>query len=540
MKRLLGALCLGLLTISCAQAQQKVKRILLIPVDSRPAVTQFPEMIGDLAGVEVVTPPSHLLGEFLQPGNPSGILNWLKSTGIEQYDAVVASADMIAYGGLIASRVDRSSYNLAMIRLRDFWKIRKTDHHVPFYVFTAQMRIAPTATDESVAYRRDLYYWAVTDAKYRLNGDPTTKYSRDQYAKSLPEGVLDRYVQTRQRNVEIQLELLKMTYHGAFTHLTIGQDDTAPIGPHSFEGKTLADRAAELKISDRVQFCSGIDQIANLLVSRSILNAYNFSPDIDLRYADTDGANKVAAYESKTIGESLYDQITTSGGNVKHAPELSDYTIFVNTPDSSPRAYDDFIQDLQAKADSGAPIAVADVDLGWTGTATSELYLAITTEKRAPKLLSYAGWNTAGNSMGTTIPAANLYFLGRQAKLPTLHREVALRKFLLHRLVNDYYYHRHVRPEAYELIEKLNNGKRDEVYGDALMQATALVRKDMRKYLDDVFDNQFLGRAFEADGKTYRITSLENVEISLPWPRAFEVYINFDLTAKEVEGRANQ
>jgi hypothetical protein len=102
------------------------QRILLIPVDDRPAVTQFPQMIGAMAGATIETPPRELIGRFTQPGKPEAIMAWMGSQNLKDYDAVVVSMDMIAYGGLIASRVERTSYNLAIQRIRQFWALRRT------------------------------------------------------------------------------------------------------------------------------------------------------------------------------------------------------------------------------------------------------------------------------------------------------------------------------------------------------------------------------------------------------------------------------
>ncbi|HXH60038.1 MAG TPA: DUF4127 family protein, partial [Fimbriimonadaceae bacterium] len=117
------------------------KRILLVPIDDRPATTQFAQMIADMAGVQVDLPPDNILGKFLQPGWPESIMQWMDATGVKQYDAVVLSTDMVAYGGLIASRTDRSSYNLAMKRLQHLERIRKTAPNTKFYAFSAIMRL---------------------------------------------------------------------------------------------------------------------------------------------------------------------------------------------------------------------------------------------------------------------------------------------------------------------------------------------------------------------------------------------------------------
>ncbi|ARU41280.1 hypothetical protein CCB80_09085 [Armatimonadetes bacterium Uphvl-Ar1] len=210
-------------------AQTPTRKILLIPVDDRPAVHHFAAMIGDIAGVDVVTPPLPFLGKFKQPGSPPSILDWLSKQNLSEYESVVVSADMIAYGGLIASRTDRSSETLAKSRLRELWRIRKTNFKTPFYVFSTLTRIAPTAVAENRTWRQDLYYWAIAREQAKLYNDPEAKRKTATLATKIPPAELTRYDSIRSRNVNIQIELLKMTFHGAFNHLTLGQDDAAPL-----------------------------------------------------------------------------------------------------------------------------------------------------------------------------------------------------------------------------------------------------------------------------------------------------------------------
>lgn len=511
------------------------KRFLLVPVDDRPAVSQFAKMIGAMAGVEIDTPPSNLLGQFLQPGSPSGILNWLNNQDLTQYDAIIVNTDMIAYGGLIASRVDRSSYSLASSRLRELWRIRKKTHDTPWYAFSALMRIAPTATDESLSYRTDLYYWAIAKEKYRLEGREETYKAINRFEAKIPKDILTRYVATRQRNVDIQKDLVKMVYHGCFNQLVLGQDDAAPVGPNVPETAQIKAEISRLKVSEKVRFCAGIDQISNNLVSRVLSDLTSFQPTIRVTYTEDDGRRKIAAYETSPIEQSLREQIVNSGGRLERPGDKYDYTLYVNTPDPAPGAFESFLTNLKLEADQGFPIAVADTNLGWTGTADPELFEALSDNHRAPKLLSYAGWNTAGNTMGTTIPAANAYLLARHAGVDPYQREVAVRTFILHRLVNDYYYHRYVRPDAYKLIEKLQKGRRDQVKPEFYPQVNEFVSKAMLAYLRQTFSEQIQGRPFTANGITYRAVDLKNVTAKLPWPRAYEVFLDFELDVQPAD-----
>ncbi|MBS1713459.1 MAG: DUF4127 family protein [Armatimonadetes bacterium] len=523
--------------VCSAHAGLSIKRVLLIPVDDRPATTQFAQMIGHLAGVEVVTPPDELLGHFVQPGKPEAITKWLAET-LPSCDALVVNTDMIAYGGLIASRTDRTSYTLAIKRLRDFWQVRKQNPGIKVYGFSAMMRLAPTATRQNAAWRNQLARFV--DVKERLKSTDTAplRSTAANLKKQIPVGEIDRYYAVRDRDHRVQQELMRMTRLGAFDFFALGQDDAKPVGPHVPESKKLIELSKSLEIADRIIHAAGIDQLSNVLLSRALMRSETWTPKIRVVYADEAGRQKIAFYESETLDNSLRDQIIGSGADFAKPGESFDYSLYVNTPDPKAFALDAFLRSMKTEVDQGMPVAIADVNLGSSGTADPRLYDALTAEGRSSRVLAYAGWNTAGNTMGTTIPAANVYMLARRAGADPLQREVALRAFILHRLVNDFEYHKFVRPEAYAMIDKLPNASREETYGPALAKVDALVKTDLGNRLQNRFKEQLQGTRFFAGAKQYEVTSIRDVEIRLPWPRAYEVKLDFSIEVEPLSAAA--
>ena len=53
--------------------------ITLLPIDDRPAVGQFAQMIGAVADHKVTMPTREMLGRFTQPGDTARLEQWLKS-----------------------------------------------------------------------------------------------------------------------------------------------------------------------------------------------------------------------------------------------------------------------------------------------------------------------------------------------------------------------------------------------------------------------------------------------------------------------------
>jgi hypothetical protein len=510
------------------------ERILLVPLDSRPAAGQFAQMIASMANVEVRMPEYSTLGRFTVPGSPGSVLAWLEHQDFRDVKAVVVSADMICYGGLIASRTGEISKQQALDRLNKLAQIRAKHPEVKFYVFAAIRRLTPTATKKTAAWRIQLGRFEELRSRFKIEKEPHLYAEMKAQLPFIPPVEIRRYEQTRERNLEVSAELIRMVARDQFDYLAFGQDDARQFGPHVWETQRLKEIAQEKEVDGRVYFCEGIDQHANVLLSRALLKQNDWKPRIKVVYSDDLGRKRYATFESKTIEQSLNDQIEASGAQVVDSDGGYDYALYVNTPGRRPQQFQDFIQGLGNEIEQGLPLAVADINLAKDGTADPELFTYLCQDERMVKILAFAGWNTAGNSMGTAIPAANIYLLSRRVNGDPLERELARREFLLHRFVNDYAFHKFVRPQAYSMIDSSPTATREETYGQTFKAVDHFVREDVQKYLDHYWHEEFEGKRFFAGTKQYELTGISDVRIFLPWPRAYEVRLEFRLHAQPV------
>jgi hypothetical protein len=246
-------------------------------------------------------------------------------------------------------------------------------------------------------------------------------------------------------------------------------------------------------------------------------------------YSDPVGKYKYASFESKPVEQSLRDQLIASGARPADANGEYDYTLYVNTPGRRKEPFKNWLSELTGELDQGLPVAVADINLGRDGTADSELFDTLADQGRIMKLLAFAGWNTAGNTMGTAVPAANLYLLARKVNVDPIVREVAQREFLLHRFVDDYAFHKYTRPVAYSMILSPNH---DEVYGIDFSDLNDFVQRDVEKHVDRLFQNGFYNQRFYVGSEPYVFTGIRDVKVWLPWPRAYEMRLELHLEAR--------
>jgi uncharacterized protein DUF4127 len=301
------------IVLACAAAQSPADRVLLVPIDSRPAAGQFAQMIGKMACAQVQVPPEEDLGRFTQPGNPDKVLDWLANADYEGVSSVVVSSDMIAYGGLIASRAFDTPTAVALARLRRLETIRKAHPDIPFYAFASIMRLAPTATQKSAAWRASLARYAELTDRYSKTKLPADFESLKHLIKMIPPGEIERYEHTRQRNHMLNGELIRMAARGSLDYVTLGQDDARQYGPHQPETAHLRQVVQGLGCDGKIFFCEGIDQLSNVLLSRALLKEVGWTPRVRVILSDPDRSVAYASYESKPISESLRDQIIASG-----------------------------------------------------------------------------------------------------------------------------------------------------------------------------------------------------------------------------------
>ncbi|AIE85015.1 DUF4127 family protein [Fimbriimonas ginsengisoli] len=510
-------------------AAARAERILLVPLDSRPAAGQFAQMISHIAGQDLRMPPYETLGRFTNPGDPDAILRWIATQDLSDVDTIIVSADMICYGGLVASRVNNTPAEVAVQRLRTLADIRRRSPKTKLYVFSSTMRLAPTATRAAGPWRMKLaQFEELQDRVQRLRID-RLKPELEALRPQIPPGEIARYEATRVRNHSVQREMVRMAAARQIDYLVIGQDDAKPYGPHVPESEALRAEVRRSGADSRVYFCEGIDQHASVLVSRALLQQAGWRPRVRVVYSDPAGKYKFASYESKPIEQSLRDQLVASGARLADPNGEYDYSLYVNTPKRREAPFKNWLAELTAELDQGMPVAVADINLANDGTADSDLFDTLADQTRVMKLLAFAGWNTAGNTMGTAIPAANVYLLAKKLNVSPLMREVSQREFLLHRFVDDYAFHKYTRPVAYSMILSPNH---DEVYGIDFSDLTDFVQRDVEKHVDRLFQNGFMNQRFYVGNEPYVFTGVRDVKVWLPWPRAYEMRLELHLEAK--------
>ncbi|WP_084958424.1 DUF4127 family protein [Thermoactinospora rubra] len=404
----------------------------LVPLDERPACAVLPREIAAVAGARVLLPPAAHLPRIRTPGDPDALARWLRETPC---DAAVVALETLGFGGLIASRILPATVEQVTARWARLREVGAPVHAVTLV----------TRTPDSADSMEEPEYWARHGpALHRLSA---ALHRGDGAGPDVPEEVRHDFLRRRLRNHTLNLAALGLLADGTLETLVVGADDTAEWGLATAELRWL--QAWTGWLDGRVTVRPGADEATATLVARVL------AAEVPVRFSvEAAGPlDRVAPYENMPVGQTARGQIAACGGVCDDGdPEV---TLLVHVPDGTgadwavaPPA--DHARNTAAAAAlagraaeliaAGRQVAIA--DCAQPNGADPALVAALGERGLLHRLAAYAGWNTAGNTLGTAAAHAVAVVAGRRNGT---FDAAAHRRLLFRRLVEDHGYMTRVR-----------------------------------------------------------------------------------------------
>ncbi|WHY61480.1 DUF4127 family protein [Cytobacillus firmus] len=527
--------------MEAAEKKDGLAKILMVPLDDRPANLYFPQQVGKAAGVEVITPPNDMIGFYTEPGNGKEISKWLLDNA-EEADGFVISASMLAYGGLIASRTGVKSEEEALSDIQVIKKLKELYPEKPVYVYDTIQRLAVTAiSEEYLKYYDQIRRWAILYDQVINLGMEEYRAEFEKLESEIPESVLQDYLNARARNHSINKLLIDWVNNGSIDYLILAQDDAAPHGLHRAEREILVEKVTEYGLEDQVSVFPGADEVDVVLVSRFVTQLFNTEPSFYIEYGGIHGKDWIAPFEDTTFDYNVIKHITASGGKIAEDEKAADIHLLLNTPssDKNNRTIDveKMVNRTSDLIKAGKQVAIGDVIE--VNRADALLISQLTEKIDLTKLLAYSGWNTAGNTIGITIghAAARTAFLEQTSGFGVpLYEDTAEAhyEFLLHRFSKDHSYKNIVHPAARAYIFSI--GASEWGLGEDYDLVNQFVHDQLtletQKWFEH-FEGKHVYIGKRGNKKFYRtINSLESVHVKLPWPRIFEAELEPEVNLK--------
>ncbi|PQV63230.1 Protein of unknown function (DUF4127) [Abditibacterium utsteinense] len=485
--------------------------IALLPLDDRPCNTRFPQEIAEIGGDFLSQPSRALLGRFNTPAEAAPLQEWLEN--LPEVEALIVSIDMLAYGGLVASRKTQTSLETAQHRLHILEKWRQTRPQTPVYAFNVLMRLAITMDSDAAVphYYNVMRYARLVDEAAR---DPQKMKELQEVKAQIPTEILAEYQIARARNHAINLAMVDYLARGTFDYFLVTQEDCTEFGLHRSEQAEITARAKQLNVEARFALHPGADEAALTLLARHWKSGISF----EIHWSDESRKRDIAVFEDVPYEDALHSHIEAMGGNI--AQSNGDFQLFVNAPvggsqkdetreEKAVREADlsAFCDSIERALSEKKRVALCDVAFP---NGADELLLSLLQNRGILGQLSvFGGWNTAGNTTGTVLAQCAALFRAGDAESVRLNR-----RFVFERLVDDWGYQARVRSQ----VEKT---ARERGFSPLSMNGQAGgIEEIVRVQLGD----------FAREIAPQFDTQLEELEVKLPWNRTFEVEVGAKLS----------
>jgi hypothetical protein len=404
-------------------------RIALLPLDERPANTRYPLHIAAIANTRLILPPADMLPRLKQPGDRARMGDWVLTEAMT-CEGIVASVDLLGYGGLITSRISHDALDTIIGAVAPLLRVRAPER--PVFAFNVITRIsnANSAIEEPdywAEYGMRLYAYSRT-----LDRTLTPSLSQSEDETEIPHTILTDWLTRRARNHVVNLAMLREAALRKFDLLVISSDDTSPIGLSARERKQLewwrealstnpAPNPSSAGEGSNVLMYPGADDVGTALVARMINHLRGHAPRVFVHFTDNSMRSNIAPYEDRPIHQAVTTQIMAVGATQVNNVDNADVILVVSPPferDAAGRdpRWPDYdtperravlqpaVRQIAHWLAEGRRVAVADV--AFANGAEPALVELLFDHTPIAQLAAYGGWNTAGNTLGTVLGAA--------------------------------------------------------------------------------------------------------------------------------------
>ncbi|GEM86601.1 DUF4127 family protein [Meiothermus granaticius] len=432
-------------------------RALLLPCDTRPPTLELPHQLARVAGVELRSPPLGMLNRLNEPGDTKAMAEWLWQEAPEA-DLALVNLETLTLGGMIPARRVSEGLEEALGRLEALRRIRQAHPKLRILAYGVIVRVAHG--DDPVEEKP---YYGQWGAALRRVSEWTDRVERggdlgelERARAAVPAEILEDWLTTRERNHALHQAAIGLLQEGVLEHLCLTLDDTAPYGLAARDRRRLEARLDELGLWERADMYPGADEGAVTLLARALVNTWGRTPRVWVRYPSALAEAAPMRYEDRPLGELVKAHLRAAGCARAETPEEADFVLAVNAPavaqgearpdleqvDTAARHLPEFLDRL--REDQGADRRIAVADVAYANGAEERFTRLLLRALNPVRLVGYAAWNTAGNTLGSAI-ASGVCALESPSPL-------ALAEANLSRLVDDWLYQGRVRAEVARVL----------------------------------------------------------------------------------------
>jgi hypothetical protein len=307
--------------------KSKPKSLLYLPLDERFTTRDLFLSFTKITSFQAITPERSMLPQKKKLSDVKELIDWTAKTA-NQVEAAIISADMLLYGGLIASRISTDSVTEVRARLKVLEEIRHKNPRLPIFVSTTVMRMPQySSSDEEpdyyAQYGREIFLYSQHSHRYEVLKNPDDKIAYETYKNKIPKIVLEDYLSRRERNFQINKDLIELVRKNVINRLVITLDDNAEYGLFKKEAAELEKLSTDLR--DRIAIYPGADEAQLPLLSRLVLGTKQIPVYVAYRFPEA--RKLIPSFEGQPLEESVEQQILAAGGTIADNPKSSLYSL---------------------------------------------------------------------------------------------------------------------------------------------------------------------------------------------------------------------
>lgn len=427
-----------------------------LPLDARPVCFQTPKLLMKLAGITPLMPNPKWLGNLKQPADLPALIAWLET--LTDFNApVIASLDLISYGGLIPSRIGVESEETIRERLSAFYGVLVAS---VVYGYSAVLRIPAYNNAEEEPDYWATYGEALHQFSFESHEAMTGKTDLPTWPETIPVEVVADFLHRRHRNFELNEYHIHCLKAGLLQALVFCEDDRAAYGLNVAEAAALQTQSVLHGLTDAISVQTGADEVGHCLLAKHLTSFAYTPPSVWVVYTHPDGAGVYAKFDGITLERVIQQRLHACGLVQATNIETATMVLVVHCP-AAEKGMGDYcenhppqlVETLQYEAANHAikqariaqkPVIIADVasanggDMGF--------YRAVLQQQDTwtTWLYGYAGWNTPGNAIGSAIAMATIRL---RAEVEGSFNSTYFEQLLAIRLADDVLYQGNIRQQ---------------------------------------------------------------------------------------------
>ena len=484
-----------------------MKKLVFLPIDSRPCTYDFPQKLLKGGDWTIIVPPLDNMDWFINPSNFSTQKDWLFHE-CKDSQMLILSVDQLVYGGLLTSRKNKISLDDCLGRLSFLERLKKENPNLKICIFSIIMRTSISSLSE----KSQKWWELVTEFSYlyyqvKVNPSLELKQKLKEVQNKIPTYVLDEYLKVRKRNHEINSACINLVYKNVVNELVLLQEDCTKKSIQKVEQKELINQIIKYHVEEKVYLHNGTDEVASELCLRAVAGK-NPIP-IQIIWL-SDNHNFVARYEDRPFSENLVSHLQLL--NLFEKNEAKDVLIILPPKseqfDYCPLYYDKK-KDYQNSEYNKMNLNIVNLIkkgkrcyiLDLTHANGGDLVFMKQLNEVVPlnNFFGYSAWNTASNSLGCILSQIVAGYKGFISAGSSFFKE---------RLLDDLIYQGFIRKNFEKELQKYD----ENIWNIKNMEKA-------QQILEDCFDSS-----------NFLVEELigEKVIFSkrLRWPRTFEIEIN--------------